>query len=430
MPGLDGRSDVSGLTARAPSDMRWPYSPPEEVIVQRMLGDRSSQDAYYVLADMTGGLFQHDNNDLFGQVRRAIDDTDGYYLIGWYPGRGAFDSKPKHQPAYHRIQIKVSGKDVTVRSRRGYFAIPGTASPPVFYTAAQQMHDALFSPFRSGDIDIRLTASFAYDKQTGPYVESLLRVWPRGISFHDVPTQPGCKAANLELLATPMPLDWRPETKGRIDGVHSALQLCGKTLTGVLAEGFIVVDRQPIGLPGTYQMRTSLRNVLPSEPSAIAPQGLIERDSLTAQHVPIGSATELVEIPDLSKQEFALVGLSLWSGDAPQQPTQPLTYRGIREGDPAVREFRPGDLLTYATQVVRGFKNRTSAPIAIRTKVLCAGQEVFSSAPSAAAFDEVFTGAYRLPASTAPSRCVLGIVVHAEGKNRAIEQWIDFEVRN
>src|SRR5208283_193112 len=84
-----------------------------------------SQDALVFLADMTAGRFLHDKNDMYGQVKAAADDSEGYYLIGWYPGPDAFVQKPHQTLDYHRIQIRLRGhKGLAVRTRDGFFAWP------------------------------------------------------------------------------------------------------------------------------------------------------------------------------------------------------------------------------------------------------------------------------------------------------------------
>ncbi|MDR3702763.1 MAG: VWA domain-containing protein, partial [Candidatus Sulfopaludibacter sp.] len=46
---------------------------------------RESQTYLEMLSESTGGLFQRDNNDMTGQIRAAVEDAGGYYLLAWYP---------------------------------------------------------------------------------------------------------------------------------------------------------------------------------------------------------------------------------------------------------------------------------------------------------------------------------------------------------
>ena len=428
--------DARGLAIPPPSNesleglTKVPDSCPAcTAIVNGALAYTQSQHPYAFLAEMTGGLFQHDNNDLFAQISKAADDSEGYYLIGWYPGPDAFQ-KSKGPAKYHRLQVKVLRDDLVVRSREGYFAVPDIPKRPNYLSSAQQMHDALFSSFSSDDIDVRLTASVGYDDRQGMYVESLLHVPGKGVRFDPAPSSPGCKVANLELLVTPEPLDWRSETKGTIDGVHSRMELCGRTLERVMANGFVVVDRRPIAQPGPYQLREAIRNILPGEAPSVGPKGLILRDSTSPPSTTIGSANQFLEIPDLTKQEFALTGITLQGGiDAVPQPRGGFAYRPARDSDPAIRTFRAGETLAYAARLLAG----KSAPkqVEVRVRLFCEGQAVFNNEPVTIAPGKSIAGVYKLADSAPPGPCVLGIVAGDDlKKGRSAEQWIDFEVRN
>jgi VWFA-related protein len=69
------------------------------------------------LASDTGGRAFYNANDLEGSLRRALDDAQGAYLIGFYAPDSAWDGR------YHKLDVKVNRTDVEVRSRRGYYAI-------------------------------------------------------------------------------------------------------------------------------------------------------------------------------------------------------------------------------------------------------------------------------------------------------------------
>jgi hypothetical protein len=157
-----------------------------------------NQSHLQLLSESTGGLFQRDHNDMTGQIKTAVEDAGGYYLLAWYSGAEAFKRKAGGEPAYHDLEVKVLRKGLTVRSRQGFFAVPGTGEPERALNAAEQMREALFSPFRSGGLDVQLTPSVVYDLAGGASVESLLRIRTKGIEFHH--EADGCRTASLELL--------------------------------------------------------------------------------------------------------------------------------------------------------------------------------------------------------------------------------------
>jgi hypothetical protein len=66
------------------------------------------------------------------------------------------------------------------------------------------MMDAIWSPFRSGDLDVGLTTRWGRDDQTGPYVEAVVHVAPEGLEFQE--EAGGCRTARLEFLFGIVPM--------------------------------------------------------------------------------------------------------------------------------------------------------------------------------------------------------------------------------
>ena len=140
--------DTSHMSRRRVS--RVPAQREQEVI--------QTEQGMFVLAEQTGGLFLHDTNDLAGALRKAADDSDGYYLLGYHPNAGTFETA-NGQPRFHRIEVKVHGSGLHVRSRDGFFGEPGGNQPAEHTRQAEIVH-ALQSPF-GGAIHPRLTAIFS-----------------------------------------------------------------------------------------------------------------------------------------------------------------------------------------------------------------------------------------------------------------------------
>ena len=59
-----------------------------------------TEEGMFALAEDTGGLFLHDTNDLAGALRKAAEDSDGYYLIGYHPDANTFENG-SGQPKFH-----------------------------------------------------------------------------------------------------------------------------------------------------------------------------------------------------------------------------------------------------------------------------------------------------------------------------------------
>jgi VWFA-related protein len=345
--------DCRGLPTLQPTaadPMPSPFPNPRTGMSEQMLRSSDyfhSQDVLAFLAEMTAGRFQHESNDIAAQVRTAAQDSEGYYLIGWYPASATFQSKPGRPLDYHRVKISLRNKTggLSVRTRDGFFAYPGSGAK-VAYTAAQQMNDALFSPFRSGDIDVRLTASLGYDEHGGAYIESLLHILPTGVILHDVPGHDDCKLVDLEILTSPEPLDTVRVPIGHIDGEHPRIQVC-KHFDGLMRDGLVVAVRKQIPVSGPYQMRVAVRNWKEGDAPSVGQKGLIHRASMEPEQTAIGSANQIVEVPDARNRDALITGIGLRSG-AFQDPgvIAGLSLRIASPADPAVRLFHPGESLT------------------------------------------------------------------------------------
>ena len=135
-----------------------------------------SQDSLVYLAQQTGGFAVLNSNDLVAGMARVIDDTRGYYLLGFdtsIPANDRWDSND--------IRIHVKRPGLTVRARRGLFG-PAEKERPRD-GLGRPVVAATLSPFATGAIDVRLTTLFAHDKTDGSYVRSLFFIDPAGLTF-------------------------------------------------------------------------------------------------------------------------------------------------------------------------------------------------------------------------------------------------------
>lgn len=116
------------------------------------------------LASDSGGFTVKNSNDLVKGLQRIADETRVYYLIGYNPTNTARDGK------FRKIEVKVDGKDIRVRARKGYFA-PLEGEAAAVASARKKttggpdpaFQEALDSPFEVSDIPIRMT-SYVFDE--------------------------------------------------------------------------------------------------------------------------------------------------------------------------------------------------------------------------------------------------------------------------
>jgi VWFA-related protein len=106
------------------------------------------------LADDTGGFIIQNTNDLEGGIQRIARESLSYYLLGYTPTNTTRDG------AYRRIEVKVRGKGLNVRARKGYYALRDgeTAPEGEAGTPDADMQRALDSPYFSDQIPMRMTA--------------------------------------------------------------------------------------------------------------------------------------------------------------------------------------------------------------------------------------------------------------------------------
>jgi len=113
---------------------------------QRKPGETSSPtdhfpegiEAMNELAGRTGGRAFYNSMDLKGAVRKAMQDSDLTYTLGFYPDPNSLDNK------FHDIKVAVDRKGLDVRYRKGYFAFSDESHTD--QQRRDELADALWSP--------------------------------------------------------------------------------------------------------------------------------------------------------------------------------------------------------------------------------------------------------------------------------------------
>lgn len=78
---------------------------------------RSTLDTLHVLANNTDGRAIVNRNDLDVGMRQILRDSSSYYLIGYNSSEAPTDGK------FHEIKVNVKRRGVSVRARKGYWAL-------------------------------------------------------------------------------------------------------------------------------------------------------------------------------------------------------------------------------------------------------------------------------------------------------------------
>jgi VWFA-related protein len=74
--------------------------------------------ALQAIATQSGGLALTSSNDITGSAKECVDDALAYYEISFAP---PLDQKPDE---YHHLEVRVSDRKLTARTRQGYYAKP------------------------------------------------------------------------------------------------------------------------------------------------------------------------------------------------------------------------------------------------------------------------------------------------------------------
>ncbi len=368
---------------------------------------RATQDGLHFLAQETGGLFVRNTNDLGAGVQRALDDQQGYYLLGYTPESGTFATGAR--PRFHRLAVRMKRPGLRVRSRRGFFGVPDrvAASP----TPANRMVAAVTSPFAGGDIRLRLSSFFGQDAKAGSVVLSVMHIDARDLTFTAQPD--GTMAAELETLAVTFAED------GQVADQNSRrykFSMRPEAHAQALAQGLIYRIRVPLKRPGPYQLRIALRDVGSGR---------------------IGSASQFVEVPDVRKGRLALSGLLI---EGTKRTTPDEADNVVEHEDPratvALRAFRQGTSATYFCEVYNARRGKDGRPqLESTTRLFRDGVEVFNSPPRAVDITNdgkraIAAGMLQFGASMPPASYMFEVTVvdKLAKKNNRSTQTIDFEV--
>ncbi len=114
----------------------------------------STQATMRTVAKATGGVAFYNSNDVVRAIAQAAADVRNSYVIGYYPTNSDWNGKFRH------IKVDVAEKGVTLRYRRGYYAIPGfarsVAKPKIAPNA--QLQAALLDPLPATALTFRVSA--------------------------------------------------------------------------------------------------------------------------------------------------------------------------------------------------------------------------------------------------------------------------------
>ncbi|MGB7022454.1 MAG: VWA domain-containing protein, partial [Candidatus Acidiferrales bacterium] len=101
------------------------------------------------LADETGGQAFTNTNDITGAIRKAVEDSEVTYTLGFYINGDSLDGK------FHELKVESKRKGLTIRYPKGYFAFPDTAATKT--EDEFRLVSAVQSPIESSSIPLTAT---------------------------------------------------------------------------------------------------------------------------------------------------------------------------------------------------------------------------------------------------------------------------------
>ena len=396
---------------------------------QKTLDLWQSQEGLKYLALETGGFFVTNNNDVSLGIKKALDASKNYYLIGYRPEESTFDPQTGRR-RYHEISVKVKQPGLIVRTRTGFFGITNEDAQPVRRTIQEQLMAAITTPFASGDIDLRLTSVFLNEPEYGTFMRSLIFVNAKSLTFKEQPD--GSYRAAVDVLAMTfddggIPVDRRSRTQ--------EIVVPRAEYRAALDRGLTFGINLPVKTPGAFQLRIAVRD---------------------AGSGRVGSANQYVEVPNVKKDRLTLSGIYLAERDKAHNILATTNTGGVAtngedktgegqiaerdpQSGPAVRRFRSGALVDYGFEIynARLDKNTRLPQLQSQVRLFRDNQLVFSGKvlDLKGQLDSrrlVALGRLPLGADLPLGDYVLQVVVTdalAKDKNRIATQWIDFEIR-
>jgi VWFA-related protein len=396
----------------------------QQVLTERGNELFDTQAGLTYLARQTGGFAVLNNNDLSSGVRRVLEDQS-FYLIGYEPDADTFDSKTRR---FNKLEIKVKNKDLKVRYRSGFFNVADSTSPIVKtnLTPAQQIQNALTSPFAVNDISLRLNTLFGNDAAQGSFMRPLLHINAQDLKFTE--EADGSKKAMFDILAVTFGDNGAP-----IDQIAKSYTLAVKDemYQRIIKNGFVYYFTLPIKKPGAYQFRVAIRDT---------------------QAGKVGSASQFIEVPNLKKERLTISGIVLENLTEEQWKTLSAGAQNVAENpqtapverpnpmnDTSLRRFKRGTILRYGFEIYNAkldASKKTNLTSRIRIfrdgKLMLDGKLTpldFTGQIDPGRLNSV--GAVNLANAMQPGEYILQIIITdnlAKEKRKISTQFIQFEV--
>jgi VWFA-related protein len=287
--------DARGLFALLPDATGDRPFDPKGRLDRAVVGEAMlSQDGLNALAGDTGGRFLKNQNYFDRWVSRVLDETSNYYVLAWRP-----ETEAQKAGQFKHVEVSVTGRpELTVRLQRGYFE----GGAPMVAGAKQSGPDekatAKGKAASAADNDLHPAPTATATKRTT--IPTLLST-----SFVDVPGSGTVLTSSVQVATDTLNYGEDGKQAGAVDVAGLVINEQGKQVADFKtrlnvtplaasaashgARGVIYNHRTPLA-PGLYLIKVAAR------------------DGRSGQ---AGSASQWIEIPDLTKRQLTLSSLLL-----------------------------------------------------------------------------------------------------------------------
>jgi VWFA-related protein len=410
-----GLFDPSMIEARDSVSTRDDATASESIATTRVRDVEQSRDGLALLAYETGGDFYHNQNFLDVPIRKALDLEKGYYLVAYEPEDDTFKGKN-----FNKIDIRVRRAGLRVMSRSGFAGNVTPAPVPVKRRSADsELYDAIVAPLPRAGLALRLTAFFG-NSEKGNYVRSYTHIDGNAITFVD--DAKGMKRAVFDVVA--VTLNEKNQVVDEFSRTHT-ISVEPAAVPVIRTFGLDYSTDVSIKKPGTYNFRMAIRD---------------------ANSKTIGSAGQVVQIPDLEKAGVVVSGLAVTATQPDGKfsiptETDPVNAISMPGGTavPAVRIFRRGTVLAYAFNVYNVKIDSTigKPKLSVQTNLYQNGKLISEGKPQITQLEphtdwsRIRDYAYlRIEPKADIGDYAIEVIVRdlSAGRNSVSSQWIDFEI--
>ena len=323
----------------------------DEKIAERIANFKAGQDGLAYFAAQTGGKSLFNSNDISGGLQRVLDEQTGYYLIGYIPDSETFDPIKRK---FNKLEVKVKRPGLKVSYRSGFFNSGATLAAAPNPAFDKKIANALMSPFAVNEITLNINALYADDPVDGAYIRSFLHIDARNLTFTD--EADGWKTSTFDVAAVTFGDNGVPAENKES---KYTIRTKGPTYDSMLKNGFVYVLMMPVKMPGVYQYRVAVRDTVSGK---------------------VGSASQVVEIPNLIKQGLTISSLAV-------EGITPTIWQNITQGkvgnnpgqmhvastllyDTVMKQFVAGNVLRYGFEVYNAKLDALTPRLETQVKIL------------------------------------------------------------